>query len=175
MVVINLPPRRKPQKFTPLSQRLGTAVADNGLLYVVLNGTTMYFFHQAGPFGGRDDTPEAAAASTYYSFYVITGWWLYFAFLERSPLQGSIFKRVNGSIVTDLHGNRIGLLRSTLRHAARVLTAMTLFLGYLTILFTKRRQALHDLLSGTMVIQLAPAAEDELIEQDYEDSPEPVT
>ncbi|MCA9042540.1 MAG: RDD family protein [Planctomycetaceae bacterium] len=149
--------------------RIASAFAENSLLYFVVLGSAIFLFPAAGPFGGRDDTPEAATDSTYHSAYLVTCWWVYYAFQERSPLRSTFVKKLNGLIVTDLKGNRIGIIRATVRHVARLITMLTFLTGYLTILFTKRQQTIHDLISGTVVtrieesddIEIAPETETE--------------
>jgi len=62
-------------------------------------------------------------------------------------------KRFMGLEITDLDGNPVNAERAFLRMLFRLLTVSTLMLGYLAVLFTKRRQALHDLLAKTVVMQ----------------------
>ncbi|MEZ6046470.1 MAG: RDD family protein [Planctomycetaceae bacterium] len=149
-------------KIHSLTNRLLFALVENVLLYFVLVISAMIIFPAAGPFGGREDSPEAAAASTYYAFYVLICYTAYFVLLESSALKGTFFKKVNGTMVVNLRGERISLMRALIRHAARCLTLIIFLTGYLTILFTKRKQALHDLLSGTMVVE--EKKDDELLE-----------
>jgi len=77
--------------------------------------------------------------------------WLYFALLESSRFQATPGKRLMGLVVTDLEGRRISFGRATGRHFAKLLSGMLLMIGYAMILFTKKRQGLHDLLAGTQV------------------------
>jgi uncharacterized RDD family membrane protein YckC len=79
--------------------------------------------------------------------------WLYFAILESSAMQATLGKRALGIVVTDLAGNRISFGRATGRYLARWLSLLTLMIGYLIQPFTSRRQALHDLISGTLVLR----------------------
>jgi uncharacterized RDD family membrane protein YckC len=78
-------------------------------------------------------------------------WWLYFALFESSSRRATPGKRVLGILVTDLHGNRLTFARATARNLARSLSDI-LFIGYLIMPFTPRKQALHDLIAGTAVI-----------------------
>lgn len=84
---------------------------------------------------------------------LVFGSWLYEAFMESSSYQATIGKMIFGMKVTDLNGNRISFERATGRHFAKWLSAMILFIGYLMIGFTERKQGLHDLLAGTLVRQ----------------------
>ena len=77
--------------------------------------------------------------------------WLYFALFESSSLQGSIGKALVGLRVTNLAGHRITFLHASRRHVAKVGTLTILSIGMVSILFTKRKQSIHDLLVGTLV------------------------
>ena len=80
-------------------------------------------------------------------------WWLYSAGMQSSYRQATIGKIALGIIVTDLQGNRISFARGTARFAASYLSAFLLLLGYLIQPFTAKRQALHDLIAGTLVVR----------------------
>ena len=80
--------------------------------------------------------------------------WLYFAGLESSPRQTTLSGRWLGTRVTGLEGQRITFSRATARHFSMYLSAITPFgIGYLMALWTKRRQALHDWLTSTIVVK----------------------
>jgi uncharacterized RDD family membrane protein YckC len=76
----------------------------------------------------------------------------YFTLLESCRLQATLGKVLCGIKVTDLSGQRISFLRATCRFFARILSGQILLIGYLMAAFTKRKQALHDLIAGTLVI-----------------------
>lgn len=78
--------------------------------------------------------------------------WLYSALQESSPAQATLGKRAMGIKVTDLYGNRISFMRATGRHFGKLLSLATLFIGYLMQQFTSRRQALHDIMAGCLVV-----------------------
>lgn len=82
--------------------------------------------------------------------------WLYFALLESSPRQATVGKMALGLRVTDVAGRRLSFLRATGRFAAKMLSSLTLLIGYLVMLFTERRQTLHDLVAGTVVVRGGP-------------------
>jgi uncharacterized RDD family membrane protein YckC len=80
--------------------------------------------------------------------------WLYFAGLESSPRQTTLSGRWLGTHVTSLDGRRLTFGRATARHFAMYLSAVTPFgVGYLMALWTKRRQTLHDWLTGSVVVR----------------------
>ena len=79
--------------------------------------------------------------------------WLYYAGLESSGWEATIGKRLMHLVVTDLYGRRLTFGRATARYYGKVVSAAILFVGYLMIAFTERRQGLHDLMAGTLVIR----------------------
>ena len=76
---------------------------------------------------------------------------LYSSLLESSPWQATLGKRVVGLRVTDLNGQRLSFGRATTRYFAKMLSALSLMIGYVMAGFTEKKQALHDLLVGTLV------------------------
>ena len=79
--------------------------------------------------------------------------WLYFALLHSSGRQASLGKRALGIKVTDLNGERISFARASGRYLAYLAVCVfTLGLGLLMAGFTRRRQALHDMIAGTLVV-----------------------
>lgn len=79
-------------------------------------------------------------------FFVL--FYLYEAGMESSFQQATIGKKAFGMIVTDLNGNRISFRNASWRFIAKNIIPF----GYITILFTKKRQGLHDFIAGTLVI-----------------------
>jgi uncharacterized RDD family membrane protein YckC len=79
-------------------------------------------------------------------------WWLYFATMESSPLQGTLGKLAIGIKVTDMNGGRITFGRASGRHFAKILSAIILCIGFLIAAFTKKKQALHDILAECLVV-----------------------
>jgi uncharacterized RDD family membrane protein YckC len=84
--------------------------------------------------------------------------WLYNALCESSSWQGTVGKKVLGIRVTDEYGRRISFARATGRHFAKNLSALVCFVGFIMAAFTEKKQALHDMLAGTLVLEGPPAA-----------------
>jgi uncharacterized RDD family membrane protein YckC len=78
--------------------------------------------------------------------------WLYFAVCESSSWQGTVGKLALGIRVTDTTGARLSFGRASGRYFAKILSFMTLLIGYLMIAWTQRKQGLHDLIAGTLVL-----------------------
>ena len=78
--------------------------------------------------------------------------WLYFALLESSPWQATLGKLALGIRVTDLEGKRISLPRALGRYPAKFLSTIILGIGFLMVAWTRRKQGLHDMIAGTLVL-----------------------
>jgi uncharacterized RDD family membrane protein YckC len=76
----------------------------------------------------------------------------YWALFECSSKQATPGKMALGIVVTDTNGGRISFGRSIGRQFARFLSGLVLGLGYIICGFTERRQCVHDLLAGTLVV-----------------------
>ena len=81
--------------------------------------------------------------------------WLYFAFMESSSRQGTLGKNALGLIVTNLNGGRVSFLQATGRFLGKNFLSFGLTMGFgcLTIFFTQKKQALHDLIARTLVLR----------------------
>jgi len=79
--------------------------------------------------------------------------WLYYALMESSVRQATLGKMALGLMVTDLNGQKISFDRATGRHFAKIISALILFIGFLMAGFTRRKQALHDMIAGCLVIR----------------------
>jgi uncharacterized RDD family membrane protein YckC len=91
-------------------------------------------------------SPEASSISTAIS-------WLYYALMESSAKQATLGKLAMGIMVTDLDGRRVGFGKATGRYFAKILSALILGIGFLMAAFTERKQGLHDILAGTLVVR----------------------
>jgi uncharacterized RDD family membrane protein YckC len=60
---------------------------------------------------------------------------------------------VLGLRVTDLEGRRISFVRASFRYAAEAGSYPLMGSGYLVAIFSRRRQALHDMVARTCVVQ----------------------
>ena len=78
---------------------------------------------------------------------------VYFAVMESSSKQATLGKMVLGLQVTDLEGNRTTFLRATGRNMAKILSCLTLMIGFLMAAFTEKKQGLHDMVANCLVIK----------------------
>jgi uncharacterized RDD family membrane protein YckC len=117
------------------------------LYYLVVQRAPIYALTEAGT---TDAAMIPIIASVGVLFIIIP--WLYFAGFECSKGQATPGKTLLRMVVTDWDGNRISFARATLRHFVKIISALILFIGFIMIGLTKKRQGLHDIVSGCLVL-----------------------
>ena len=85
------------------------------------------------------------------------GAFVYFAGMESSSSQATVGKIALGIQVTDLQGNRISFGKALGRNLAKILSALILYIGFIMAAFTAKKQGLHDMIAGTLVVKKGTA------------------
>lgn len=80
----------------------------------------------------------------------------YFAGMESSSWQATLGKKVLGLVVVDENGQRISLAKGIGRYFGKILSALIVLIGFIMVAFTEKKQGLHDMLAGTLVLKGAP-------------------
>jgi uncharacterized RDD family membrane protein YckC len=73
--------------------------------------------------------------------------------MESSRAQATVGKIALGLVVTDTSYRRISFWRALGRHLAKFVSALVLYLGYVMVVFTPQKRALHDYIAGTVVLR----------------------
>ena len=79
-------------------------------------------------------------------------WVIYCAIMEASPRQATFGKMTMDIKVVDASGKRMTFSKSLARNLCKILSKIPLWLGFIWILFDKRKQSWHDKLSKTYVV-----------------------
>jgi uncharacterized RDD family membrane protein YckC len=115
--------------------------------------------------GGADNMdfsdPEQAAGMIASIGALIGGYWilamciqiLYFTFMESSKYQATIGKIALGLIVTDLNGGKLDFTKAFIRNICKIISNVTMLIGYIMAGFTEKKQALHDMIASTLVVK----------------------
>jgi uncharacterized RDD family membrane protein YckC len=103
--------------------------------------------------GDPGDMPLMMGRIIRVTFISVVIKWLYYALMESSSKQATIGKLALGLKVTDLYLRPIDFGRASGRYFGKFLSGLTLLIGYIMAGFTARKQALHDMLAGTLVIR----------------------
>ena len=126
-------------------RRVAAALIDGILVGVVSWIVTMIF-------SAISDGAEVTA-----QILVLIAAYGYYAGMESSSYQATVGKIALGIQVTDLNGNRISFGRALGRNLAEILSALILGIGYIMVAFTPKKQGLHDMIAGTLVVKKGTA------------------
>jgi uncharacterized RDD family membrane protein YckC len=153
---IESPPLVKPdlaykgiENYAGFWRRFGAFIIDSILINAIYFGLglILLFIFSAASLGAYDS-----------AFLLITClitpvlYWLYYALMESSSKQATLGKQALGIIVTDESGSRISFGRATGRLFSRIVSAMIFYVGFIMIAFTQKKQGLHDIMAGTLVV-----------------------
>ena len=102
--------------------------------------------------GGQPDPAKVVMLQLglYVVWFLVAGF--YIASLESSEAQATFGKRALGIKVTDLGGQRLSFKHALGRWAGAAISYMTLYIGFAMAGFTQRKQALHDYMASTLVV-----------------------
>ena len=137
----------QPQYFATLDQRLLAVVIDYLIIIAVhaILVTVVIIFSK----DQQSKILTAIAALLLAPFTKI----VYSAIMESSVRQATFGKSMIGLKVCDESGNRVSVNRAFARNLAKLISKLTLGIGYLSGFFDKRQQCLHDKIAGTLVIK----------------------
>jgi uncharacterized RDD family membrane protein YckC len=112
----------------------------------------MGVFMHGGPLRPEDLAPMVGTFGRLALIRVVINW-LYYALLQSSAWRATLGKKALGLEVTDLQGRRISFGRATGRFFSKILSTIILFIGFIMIGFTAKKQGLHDIIAGTLVLR----------------------
>ncbi len=112
-----------------------------------------FVLQRFGRLFGIDRWDAKVFAGFVYIPILAVGSWLYCAFAESSAWRATVGKRLLGLQVTTAEGERISFGQATVRHFMKFLSFFCLTIGFLMSLWTKRRQALHDMPCDVVVVR----------------------
>ena len=102
------------------------------------------------PFGPLMPAKAFGTKVTGPCFFLI--WVVYVAGLKSSRWQATLGKRLFSLRVAQLDNSRVSFGRASVRALIKLLGLFGFFLGLIPALFTQKRQSLHDLVCGTVVV-----------------------
>ena len=80
-------------------------------------------------------------------------YFVYAAIFESSSWQATPGKRILSLKIVDYEGNAVGFLRAFGRNVGKIVSTIILWIGFVMAAFTSRKQALHDMMAGCLVIR----------------------
>jgi len=128
-------------------RRAGAVIIDAIILGIICTPLTVLLGVTNNEAGQED-----SGVALYQSLTVVIAW-LYYASMQSSRLQATVGKLAVGLMVTDAEGHKLSFVRATGRYFAKFLSAIIFGIGFLMVAFTEKRQGLHDMLAGTLVVR----------------------
>ena len=140
----SISPEKPPVEYASFWKRFAALLIDIGLfllfsliLFVPYSLILRFIFH------------NSQIANQILNFVI---GWLYFALQESGKDKATFGKKAMNIEVTDLEGNRITFWQATGRYFGKYISTITLFIGYFLMLWSEKRQTLHDMIAGTVVV-----------------------
>jgi uncharacterized RDD family membrane protein YckC/Tfp pilus assembly major pilin PilA len=147
----------EPARYAGFWRRVAASVIDSLVQFVLALIVVVAALFMTG------DPDSAENSKSADVLYYVGSWllgWLYFAWMHSSAWQATLGKRALGIKVVSLDGTRISFGRATGRYFGYLLSGLILGIGYLMAAFTKRKQALHDMMSSTLVVSRETSPQD---------------
>ncbi len=113
-----------------------------------------FAFSRVGRMLGYEPWISKVATGMAYILVLTIGGWLYSAFSESSAHRATIGKRLMGLQVVTADGGRVSFGQATVRHLMKFLSLFSAGVGFIMAVWTRRRQALHDMPSDCIVIRV---------------------
>ena len=102
--------------------------------------------------GPRIGVPGGGVIVASFAIVWLIVTWFYWALMESSSRQSTVGKVLMGMVVTDIDGKRVSFRRATGRHFGKLPSALVILAGFIMIGFTAKKQGLHDLITGSLVV-----------------------
>jgi uncharacterized RDD family membrane protein YckC len=138
-------------KYAGFWLRMAAYLLDYVIVFAISFVLAFIVFFAIGISGIADESIQIIDALV--NLLLSVGTWLYFAIMESSSIQGTLGKKIVGIKVTDLHGNPISFWRATGRNFSKLFSALIFLVGFMMAGFTEKKQALHDMIAGCLVVK----------------------
>lgn len=132
----------KPGEYAGFWIRVAAFIID---YIIVMVGIWIVAFILADLFSG---SPEIFTGAY---LLAIVGVVLYYALMESSEKQATFGKMAVGIKVGDQYGKRISFANALGRYFSKIISALTLYIGFMMVGWDDRKQGLHDKIADTYV------------------------
>lgn len=131
-------------------KRFAALIIDSIILNIVLNLVGLAIIGSS-VFSMRGSSVESGRVAA-FSIVSLVVQWLYYTLMESSSTRATVGKMALGIVVTDLQGKRVSFGRANGRYWGKIVSAIILLIGFLMAAFSEKKQALHDKLADTLVV-----------------------
>ncbi len=126
-------------------QRFGAAFLD-GLILAIPNLVISYV-------AGKVSDDNQITKLIYGTIGQTVIGWLYSALQESGNARATLGKKALGISVVSVNGEKLTFGQASGRYFGKIISALTLLIGYLMMLWDSRSQTLHDKMAGALVIR----------------------
>ena len=146
--------RRELPEYAGFWKRFAAHLIDSIILFIPNFLAGMMMGAVMGTEPGQNGAPDTAAVIALVLFYgfAFLLQFLYYVLMECSSHQGTLGKMALGIKVTDLEGQRISFMHASGRWFAKMINSCTCLIGFIMAGFTEQKQALHDMMASTLVV-----------------------
>lgn len=113
--------------------------------------------------GLREELPPNQTRSAFFSFLlaaysmttlaIVIMTWLYYAIMESGRRKATVGKLLMNLRVATMNGDPLTFATASARFFGKIISAALLGAGFIMQPFTPRKQALHDIIAGTVVLR----------------------
>ena len=135
-------------------KRFAAAFIDNFVVSIAggIIGAFIGFFSAISPVSSVDDLGMYSAVNLLAQLLSMVVAACYFGWMYASRYQASLGKMAIGIKVVRGNGDALTFWRGFWRYFAQIPSALILMIGYIMAAFTERKQALHDMICDTLVV-----------------------
>ncbi|MBF0152812.1 MAG: RDD family protein [Magnetococcales bacterium] len=140
-------PAANPISYAGFWVRLSATFYDQLVLIIpsmIVGGIVGYFYILT--------THQASGVETLGNIIGAIIGWLYAAFMESSAKQATLGKMLLKIKVTDLSGNPVSFGKASGRYFGKIVSLLTLCIGFFMAGWTEKKQGLHDKMAGCLVV-----------------------
>lgn len=139
-------------KYAGFGDRLVAAIIDSIILWVV-NAIISFAFIGSAVVNSSDINSGTIVTMVIMYIVLLGVNFGYFAGMESSARMATIGKSAMGLRVCDMNGERISFGKATGRYFGKIVSSIILGIGYLMVIWSDKKQALHDQMAGTLVLK----------------------
>jgi uncharacterized RDD family membrane protein YckC len=148
--ILDLPvSEQRPLNYAGFWIRFAAFIIDYIAVYFVMFLLLMVFGFGFGDLANSDFINAGSFALLY--LILLVGVVAYYAGMESSSKQATLGKMAVGIKVGDAQGNRISFGNALGRLFSKILSALTMYIGYMMAGWDSKKQSLHDKIAGTYV------------------------
>ncbi|MBP6985095.1 MAG: RDD family protein [Alphaproteobacteria bacterium] len=102
---------------------------------------------------GNENTEPSGVFSIFTVIVTFVFPFLYEPVMHSSKYQATVGMMALNLKIVDLEHKKISFWRALGRYLATIISSLILYIGFIMIAFTEKKQGLHDMIAGTLVIR----------------------